>query len=318
MIGNIFSVLNVARHAVAITLVTGAAGAMVAGASDVATHETQATQVASVASTQTVANKTTSELAELVKACLATKDPQSGECAKAIEMSGLSVEEFWPKVAMSLAGSDRNEHRAENAKPHAEQLLQFVTACVASHDRSSKYCEKALEVSGLSADSFWAKVGPLFAKTEPKTTEPTTKPEQPKKTSEELYGLLKDCLSKYEHAKDSNDGPSLASEACRKAIEASGLTTDEFWKRFAPKHEAKPEATRKPEETRKPQTAPTVTSPQLEALVKDCFAKYTAARNAGWSTETQNASLEACHKAIAASGLSPEAFFRKFGSPTGN
>ena len=159
---------------------------------------------------------------------------------------------------------------------------------------------------------------PPTAKTEPKTTEPTTKPEQPKKTSEELYGLLKDCLSKYEHAKDSNDGPSLASEACRKAIEASGLTTDEFWKRFAPKHEAKPEATRKPEETRKPQTAPTVTSPQLEALVKDCFAKYTAARNAGWSTETQNASLEACHKAIAASGLSPEAFFRKFGSPTGN
>jgi len=143
---------------------------------------------------------------------------------------------------------------------------------------------------------------------------------------EALYGLVTACLSKYEHAKDSPDGAAQASEACRKAIEATGLTSEEFWKRFAPKPQTttrteptkRPESTNKPESTRKPEATTgtqRVTDAELRSLVQDCFAKYLAVRNSGGSSEAGSAAGEACRAAIAASGLTPTAFWQKFGTP---
>ena len=308
------------RHAAAVTLVVGAAGAMLAGSMNVAAAQPHMT---TIDTTQTMKQTTADRaLDEYVKACLASKDPRSTECARAIEKSGLSVEDFWPMVAMSFART-----APKTTEVSTRDLLSLVSACVASHERGSKYCEKALELSGLTPDEFWAKVGPLFAKTDQVTTDsPARSTEKPTMPREALYGLVTACLSKYEHAKDSPDGAAQASEACRKAIEATGLTSEEFWKRFAPKPQTttrteptkRPESTNKPESTRKPEATTgtqRVTDAELRSLVQDCFAKYLAVRNSGGSSEAGSAAGEACCAAIAASGLTPTALWQKFGTP---
>ena len=156
---------------------------------------------------------------------------------------------------------------------------------------------------------------PMTASVAPTTkTEPTAKPEltlavtsksatpettqRPEPKTNEIEALVKDCLTKYAALKTSTTGATAASDACRRAIEASGLTSTEFWTRFAPKTE--------------PTTQPAKPTTNLEALVKDCFAKYTAARD---STTGATAASEACHRAIDASGLSATDFWAKFGTP---
>jgi hypothetical protein len=131
------------------------------------------------------------------------------------------------------------------------------------------------------------------------TPETTQRPEpRPEPKTNDVEALVKDCLTKYAALKTSTTGATAASEACRRAIEASGLTSTEFWTRFAPKTE--------------PTTQPAKPTTNLEALVKDCFAKYTAARE---STTGATAASEACHRAIDASGLSATDFWAKFGTP---
>lgn len=333
MLDKILGALTLVRHAVAITVVTSAAGAMVAGSVDVAAHIASTSTQTAVNATETT--KTTTELSELIAACLETKDPQSAECATAADASGLPREEFWAKVAMSLservAKTEPNPEapkteapKTETTKPstNTRELLALVAACVESHERTSGACDQALRASGLGADDFWPKVGAMLAKSTdaPKTDEPKTvtkteapKTESPKTSDETLSLLIKDCLTKYASASTTAAGPSLASEACRKAIVASGLSSSDFWARFGPKVETrKPEPTKAPEPTRKPTTSPTVSTAQLATLVKDCFDKYLVAKNTG---EGGTAAAEACNRAIAASGLSQSAFFEKFGKP---
>ncbi len=136
----------------------------------------------------------------------------------------------------------------------------------------------------------------------PETTQkPTTSARAESKTGE-VEALVKDCLTKYATLKTSTTAGTAASEACRRAIEATGLTSTEFWAHFAPK----PQPSTAPV---KPSTGPTT---NIEALVKDCFAKYIAAKD---STTGATAASEACHRAIEASGLSATEFWAKFGTP---
>ena len=331
MLSKILSALTVVRHAVAITLVTGAATAMVAGSLDVASS-TNTTNVAASSTTSTVTsskNTTNGDLEAAIKACLATKDPQSLGCHAALDLSGVSNEEFWAKLAFSLNEQvARQSGQPNTATPKPEptkkpettepthpvvtgDLLYVVAACVESHERSSAACQKALEMSGLSADEFYAKVAARFGK----PTEPTTKPTEPaakpseRTSTEGLSILIKECLTKYENAKNTSEGSSAASEACKRAIEASGLSANDFWARFGPKT-----TSTKPETTAKPTTRPdtTVTTAQLEALVKDCFAKYLVAKE---THEGGTAAVEACNRAMSASGLTGDAFWKKFGLP---
>jgi hypothetical protein len=177
-------------------------------------------------------------------------------------------------------------------------------------------------MSGLSADEFYAKVAAHFGKTTEPTTKPSDKPTTTTGHTEGLSILIGDCLSKYEAARKSNATGEAASEACKKAIEASGLTSSDFWARFGPqtnKTTKATEPTRKPEPTTKPtttQTSPTgvqtVSDEQLAAMVKDCFAKYLVAKE---TKEGGTAAYEACTKAITASGLGGDAFWKKFGTP---
>src|SRR5689334_22432345 len=102
MLSQVLSGLTLARHAVAITLVLGAAGATVASAVDVS-HASTVTTNAVVATTSTSkTNNDSTDLEGAVKACLGTKDPATDECAKAVDLSGLSADQFWAKVALSL------------------------------------------------------------------------------------------------------------------------------------------------------------------------------------------------------------------------
>ena len=337
MFSKILSALTLVRHAVAITLVTGAATTMVAGSLDVASgsHPTTnvgASSTSTVETTTSSQNKTTNDLEAFVKACLATKDPQSTACAQAIDKSGMSAPEFWATVAMYLheqltrqtsEKSTATPKPEPTAKPDAPaathpvvtgELLALVSACVESHERSSDACQKALEASGLPAEDFWARVAAKFGT----TSEPTTKPVV--RTGDESFSMLiKDCLYKYEAAKNTGN-TAMAGDACKKAIEASGLTSSDFWARFGPVGRTnKTEPTTKPDTTRpttkpetKPSGTPTVSTAQLEVMVKDCFAKYLIAKE---THEGGSAALEACNKAIAASGLSGDAFWKKFGLP---
>ena len=287
MISQILSALTIVRHAVAITLVMSAAGAMVASSVDVSAESqvaqaatTPARAVVSVAATK---NVTTSELEQLVKACLATKDPQSSDCAAAVDASGASSEAFWAKIAMSLneqLDMAKSEHAAKTEEPKLTETTKPSTVSEPKHASTT-----------------------------------TTKP-----NDETLAVLVKDCLTKYAALKANAEGASLASDACRKAIGASGLTSNDFWTRFGPKTAptAKPEPTKKPETTKRPETVnstPTVSAAQLEVLVKDCFAKYLVAKN---TKEGGSAAVEACNKAMAASGRTGTAFWAQFGTPGNN
>ena len=322
----ILGALTIVRHAVAISVVTSAAGAMVAGSVDVAPRTATTSLQTAVSATETM--EKTSELSELVAACLETKDPGSAACAAASAASGLPLEEFWARVAMSLNERVKAEPKTDAPKPQStdastntRELLALVAACVESHERASAACEHALQASGLSTDEFWPKVGALVWKTDaPKADEPETvtttetpRTAAPKTTDETLSLLIKDCLTKYAAASGGADAAALASEACRTAIAASGLSSSDFWARFGPKVDTrKPEPTRTPEPTRKPTGTPTVSTAQLQVLIKACFDRYLVAKN---TSEGATAAAEACNSAIAASGLSQSAFFAKFGTP---
>ena len=385
MLSQVLSGLTVVRHAVAITLVLGAAGATVASAVDVSHGATVTTN--SVVST--TANKTqnnTSDLEAAVKACLGTKDPASDECAKAIDLSGLSADAFWAKVALSLneqLGRQKNDKQDQKTEPSAKpantntrELIGLVTACVASHERSSEPCAKALALSGLSADEFWAKVSALFENKKneptasPKTTEGLTAiigaclekfeaakkgaysepivnseackkafemtgltPEQfyarfvqktttvsPKPspttstTNEATYAAIKACLAKLEAARNGGTTESVTTSLeCRKAYEATGMTPEQFWTKFNPKPAATEQP--KPSATPKPQPTQSVSDADLVVMVRDCFTKYNAALAAKGNEDLGRAAYEACTKAIAASGLTGDAFWAKFGTP---
>ena len=395
MLSKIWGALGIARHAVALVILTGATTGLVAGSLDVnSTSHATATSAANTATVTASKNTNTNgaELDVLVRMCLATKDPQSDVCTQAIDKSGVAADLFWARIAMSLnEQANKKQEPKHEDKPATEpkndehkvptgELIGLVTSCVNSHERSSKPCAKALELSGLSADEFWTKVSGMFNKTNdtPKTDKPNEEvyaavkdclakfeaakngtysepistseacrkafeatgltPEQfyarfvqkttaPKPTEtpkteravdQALYTLIKDCLAKYENARTTNDGGTAASDACKKAIEASGMSSGDFWAKFGPKHEStKPVETPKP--TAKPETKPqgtqTVSDADLGVMVKDCFAKYLAATASKGNEDLGRAAYEACTKAITASGLPNDAFWAKFGTP---
>lgn len=133
-----------------------------------------------------------------------------------------------------------------------------------------------------------------------KSSTPETSP-RPEAKPNDIEALVRDCLTKYAAAKTSTTAGTAASEACRRAIEASGLTSTEFWTRFAPKATPSPA----------PVQLSTNPATSVEALAKYCITKYTAAKG----STTAAAASEVCRRAIEASGLSATEFWAKFGMP---
>jgi hypothetical protein len=147
---------------------------------------------------------------------------------------------------------------------------------------------------------------PAHETTRPQTTpKPTPAAERPTTTALPFDALLSECVSRYKR------GATNTKEACDRAIAASGLSADAFFAKYrsllvppAPKTEKPaPTATPRTTKTTAPTTAPTSVS--FEALLSECVARYKRA-----ATNTK----EACDRAIAASGLSADAFFAKYRS----
>jgi len=235
-------------------------------------------------------------------------------------------------VAGSMHGPSADRAQAATTTTTAAASVERTTTLVTSEhqanvsvsDRSGQSpTEHTTKNENKPVETAKPVESPKTTETKPVETpkhETTTTVSEPRhettSNDEKLSVLVKDCLVKYAAAKNAPAETSAASEACRKAIRASGLSPRDFWLRFGPKTTAtaKPELTKKPEPTKKPETVttPTVSTAQLEVLVKDCFAKYLTAKN---TKQGGDAAVEACHKAMAASGLTGDAFWDKFGRP---
>jgi hypothetical protein len=158
---NFFSVTTIARHVISVTLLTGAATAMVAGSASPADSTTQrADQATSIV---------------------------------------------------------RNEH-GDN-----EELRGLIKTCIESHDKISEACQKAIAAK----------------KDQPKHE--TKKPETPAANAD-VEALVKECIERYMNASKTGEGGSDAKEVCLRAIAASGLTPEEFYRKFL-QHEKKHEPT---------------------------------------------------------------------------
>ncbi len=116
-----------------------------------------------------------------------------------------------------------------------------------------------------------------------------------------IEALVKDCFAKYSAAKDSATGATLASEACHRAIDASGLSATEFWAKFGT-----PQA---PKSTPKTTAAPT--TPTLTQLTKYCLTMHAALTSTS-SHEQVERTTTVCNQAIAESKLTPTEFWAKF------
>ena len=154
---------------------------------------------------------------------------------------------------------------------------------------------------GIIASAYGA--GSAVATSEHRVPNPPT--HEVATTTRSFEALLSECVARYKR------GAANTKEACDKAIAASGLTPDAFAATYrsllvppAPKTE-KPVLTTAPRTTKTtaPTTVPTTVS--FEALLSECVARYKRG-----ATNTK----EACDRAIAASGLSTDAFVTKYRS----
>jgi hypothetical protein len=145
-------------------------------------------------------------------------------------------------------------------------------------ESAAAVCKVAVEQSGLTTKELAAKLG--------LTTSPTSSPKTEHNTAS-LEAAIHQCL------KDWRNYAETSSAACAQALAASGLSTEDFWKKF--------------EAWAVEQPYDTDTTTDVDALVKECFAKYTA---------KDPTTLETCKKAMAVSGLSGDAFWDKYGRPT--
>jgi hypothetical protein len=189
----------------------------------------------------------------------AEQQPKANESGKP-ELSGVIKECFTKYAALRAAGDSASNGDRES---------------------TSAVCKTAIEQSGLSTSDFAAKYGfdklPL-----PATTTPKTEP----KTATGLDGAIKQCLADWRSYAETT------SASCAQALAASGLSAEDFWKKF------EAWAVQQPDEA---------TTTDVDALVKDCFAKYAA---------KDPTTLDACKKAMAASGLNGDDFWNTYGRPT--
>ena len=94
--------------------------------------------------------------------CLQSRDVFSEPCAKAQELIGYNDADFQAKFDRYLAERDRTTK--VTPKPTAKTFLTtaMLEECGMTHLRSSDACVKALALSGMRADDFWAKMTAKF------------------------------------------------------------------------------------------------------------------------------------------------------------
>jgi hypothetical protein len=289
MLSYILSALSLARHAVALTLVTAAAATtMVAGSADQTGTQPQHETAPMTSEAPTTKPEPTAKFDVTLSQTAKTATPEmsSRPEAKTNEIP------FTPKT----------EPKTERQKPSAN-LEELVKDCLIKYaaarasttagtegSAASEACRHAIEASALTPTEFWARYAP---KTEPKseTPKPTADPE----------ALAKYCIAKYTAAMDNAAARTTAAEVCRRAIEASGLSATEFWTKFG-----KPQA---PKTEPKPTAAPNAT--ELTQLTKYCLTMHAALTTTS-SHEQIERTTTVCNQAIAEAKLTPAQFWTKF------
>jgi hypothetical protein len=90
--------------------------------------------------------------------CLQSRDVFSDSCARAQELIGYNDADFQAKFDRYLAERDRTTK--VTPKPTVKVFLTsaMMDDCGKTHLRSSDACIKALALSGMKADDFWAKM----------------------------------------------------------------------------------------------------------------------------------------------------------------
>jgi hypothetical protein len=141
--------------------------------------------------------------------------------------------------------------------------------------------------------------------TRPQATPMPTTAVELRTTALSFDALLSECVSRYKR------GATNTKEACDRAIEKSGLSADGFAAKYRSLLVPPATKTEKPTPTTTPRTPKTTaattvsTTGSFEALLSECVARYKRS-----ATNTK----EACDRAIAASGLSTDAFVAKYRS----
>ena len=196
--------------------------------------------------------------------------------------------------------SPQSGSQPSTVSSHESQLSGLVKECVTKYaavraagdsasqgDRqsASSVCKAAIEQSGLTSGEFAAKYGLNTI---------------PAAGTTDMAALVKDCFDKYT-AKDPGAG-----DACKKAIAASGLSSNDFFAKYGTP--ARPSTETRPVTT--PPAAPkTTVSTETYALIAKCLQLYTAIP----TTSDSRAASDACAAAIKASGMSATEFWAKFG-----
>ena len=308
MFSHLFRLATLAKGAVAISLVAGAYSTAAANVDlpESAYHSRTATAVQRGEKTaEPTAKPAGTTKPEDTKKPEETKRREPAKKTAEPGSPTTTTGELDPLVKECLAWYAKAMERKEKDNPGED----FEVA--ARHAREA--CDRAIASSGLTREQFWAKYRPLL-----ETRKPVTKPET--KPTADVEALVKECARLYAAVLALKDASTetheaagrKASEACKAAIAASGLSADEFWAKYRSLFE---------QLRTKPTEKPTTTKPivDIEPLVKECAHLYAAAialKDA--SPETREAAgrkaSEACKAAIAASGLSADAFWAKYRS----
>lgn len=91
------------------------------------------------------------EFGQLFAACLETRDPNSDECVRAQQASGLSPEDFLAKLTKKL---EQSEPKVQPKPERRADLWSFMKECAVTRDVDSEACRRFLDGSGLSADEI--------------------------------------------------------------------------------------------------------------------------------------------------------------------
>jgi hypothetical protein len=94
--------------------------------------------------------------------CLWTRDVFSDACAKAQELIGYSDADFQAKFDRYLAERDRTTKATPKPTANSYLTTAMLEECGATHLRASDPCVKALALSAMKPDEFWAKLTAKF------------------------------------------------------------------------------------------------------------------------------------------------------------
>lgn len=225
------------------------------------------------------------------------RESTSRVCKAAIEKSGLTSSEFAIKFGLTTV---RQPAQTEPVNDVTALVKECFAKYAAGDKTTHEACKKAIAASGLSGDDFWKKFGtPTRPSTQPKTTA------APNAHTDELYQLIVTCLKLRNSLTTTSEQArrNEASAACAKAISASGMTSTDFWAKFA--KELHP-STVTP--TTAPTTKPVTNTAEPSQFVAKCLRLYAAISTTG----DAHAASEACGAALRATGLSSADFWATY------